>query len=658
MIRSALLLVFVLLTGSISQILAQVTPDSLQSDSVTVAISEPDSTNVPEISEPEREVPKGPEKIIPWQQFKSAGAGEVADDSLLRWQIWPNWGDYYAYRKDVISFRQGTIGRFDAFQISGYNPYEQTLNLEGIDLSNPITGLVNYNYVPHHKIGSLHDQKSSGYHADVELKKYYILEPVSYMNYDEAKYNYRNLEFMVTQNLTERINIELSFWDRRDGDNYPRNEVLGNQILARAYHYLNQNVQLRTIYLRNQFELDESFGYQVTNPLAFSFDRFVSSPKVSGASSETSRRDWLTGIYFRPDSNSVENTGFEITLTKNEFDLPSASRDTLEWDLRNYSGKAFRVIGSDLFSLKLDVQGSYHTFKKNRNINKEDWSDIQVGGEIESKLDQNLQVFGKGRFLQRSDGFTDTEIGGGAKLKINSIDVLVSGTFFSRMPSIQELYWSGKNFTSNSNLRNEEGISVYTEVTMGLGDLIQIGASGRIKQSNNDAFLGNDSTFVNSGDISLISGTVYGSFENHLFEVESSATIDAFNEVSPQNSGTPLDYDEQKLWIRNNAFIKGYAFDRATYVKLGVRTTLSPLSYGSKFYNTELQYWQANSAEVDIPAFFRLDAELSARVRAMMIVMRWENALDGVGQLGYFEAASFPMSGRRFIVGIRAKFRN
>jgi len=59
-----------------------------------------------------------------------------------------------------------------------------------------------------------------------------------------------------------------------------------------------------------------------------------------------------------------------------------------------------------------------------------------------------------------------------------------------------------------------------------------------------------------------------------------------------------------------------------------------------------------------VPAFFRLDAELSARVRAIMVVIRWENALDGLGQAGYFETASFPMPPRRLIVGIRAQFRN
>ena len=97
---------------------------------------------------------------------------------------------------------------------------------------------------------------------------------------------------------------------------------------------------------------------------------------------------------------------------------------------------------------------------------------------------------------------------------------------------------------------------------------------------------------------------------------------------------------------------------------MGIKTLTSPFNYQSKFYNTELAYWQSNSLSFDgsrqdfIPAFFRLDAELSARVRAIMVVLRYENALDGVGQAGYFEASAYPMPPRRLVVGIRAQFRN
>ncbi len=662
MIRAILIIGFIVLIGFQNSIQAQVRPDSVAIDSVAIDFVQVDSVLKSSIKsrpslKPVVEV-KQPEQIVPWQQFRSFGMKSITNDSLLRWQIWPNWGEFYAYQKDVISFRQGTTGRFDAFQISGFNPYEQSLSLEGIDLSNPITGLVNYNYIPHHKIESVYEQKSDRYNSEIELKKYYIVEPISFLNYDEAKYNYRNLEFMVSQNLSERTNIELSFWDRRDGDNYPRNDVIGNQMIAKGYHYLNQNVQIRSIYLRNQFTNQESFGYIVTDPQTFIFDRFSSSANVRSAESETSRRDWITGIYHRVDSSSVEDAGLEITLTKNEFDLPFTA-DTLNWDLRNYSANAFKIIQRDAFSLKLEAGIGTHSFKENENISKSGWSDFNLSSEILINATPNLDLIGRGSLIQRSDGFTGTEIGAAVNMLLGEkIQLTIDGALFTRMPSIQELYWSSANFNGNPTLENETGISLFGGLDVSIGSFISIGASGRVKQSKNDALLSSDSTFVNIGKVSSLSGTVFGNFENHRFEFESSATVDAFGDINTANSVSPIDYNEQKIWIRNNAFIKGYAFDRAAFVKLGVRTTFSPFQYGSKFFNTELQYWQANSSEIDIPAFFRLDAEISARVRSIMVVMRWENALDGVGQLGYFEAATFPMPARRFIVGIRAQFRN
>lgn len=640
-----------------NQLKAQAIPDSVRIDTVKIDSTVTDST-LSNLVEPEPNKPKSPEEIAPWRQSITQSMNFVTDDSLLRWQIWPNWGDFYAYRKEVLSFRQGTIGRIDAFQISGFNPYEQSVDLEGIDLSNPITGLVNYNYVPHHKIGNMYERKSSIYESDIELKKYYILKPISYLNYDEAKFNYRNLEFMVSQNFSERTNLELSFWDRRDGDNYPSNEVLGNQIVGRLYHYLNQNTQIRSIYLRNQFELEEPFGYQVNDPLAFSFDEFASSPNTSSADSKNSRRDFITGIYFRKDSLSQEHVGLEVSLQKNELNLTS-SFDTLNWDLRTQKINAFKILGTRNLSLKLEGSGTFSNFKSKRNISKSNWNIFSVNSELDAKLTTNFQLSAVANISQRSDGYSDSELGGGVKLNVlERLAILINTTLFSRMPSIQELYWSGVNYSGNSELENETGISIYTEIETEIREGLTFGISTRIKQSKKDALLGNDSTFINSGDISVISGTIFGAFQNHRFELESSATMDAFNDVNPQSSASPLSYNEQKLWIRNNAFIKGYAFDRAAFVKLGLRTTLSPIIYGSKYFNTELQYWQPNSSEVDIPAFFRLDAELSARVRAIMVVMRWENALDGVGQLGYFEAATFPMPSRRLIVGIRAQFRN
>jgi hypothetical protein len=656
----------VFLFGMTLSLQAQVVPDSVATDSVAIDSVSFDSSRVdPSSSLADslrsmrrlQEVEK-PEPITVWERNSGAGFKTVTNDSLLRWQIWPNWGEYYAYRKDVVSFRQGTTGRVDAYQVSGYSPDEQSLSLNGLDLSNPLTGYVNYNYVPNHKVGELRERMGAGYESEVILKDFYILKPISYLNYEEAKYNFRNLEFMVAQNFNERTNLELSFWDRRDGDSYPRNEVVGSQIFGKLYHYLNQRVQIRAMYLRNQFQKDESFGYLVSDPLAFPFGRFGPSPRVSTAGSDELRRDLHGGFYFRPDSLSPENIGIEFSASKNEYNMEYSS-DSLDWDLRHYQASAFKSFDMTSFSLKAEGGVRYHRFKNDRVFDIGSWSSLFASGRMTLSPFDAIRVSGNIDLEARSDGFQSLEYGALAKLAVNEkAEMLVSGAVFSRAPEIQHLYWASELYKGNESLKNESGISLYGKMNIQFGDRVNGGVSARFKQIENDVFLDADSTFSNSSEYSTLSGTVFGEFSNHLFEIESSATIHALNNLGELPVGSVNDFSEGKLWIRNNAWVKGYAFDRAAYVKLGVRTLFSPLPYGSRFYNTGAQFWQSNSTQSQIPAFFRMDAELSARVRAIMVVIRWENALDGIGQAGYFESATFPMPARRLIVGIRAQFRN
>ena len=597
------------------------------------------------------------ENIRPWEIDYSSAETKITTDSLLRWQIWPNFGDFYAYRNDAIAYRQGTIGRQDAFDIAGYSPYEQSLRLEGIDLSNPITGLVNYNYVPHHKIGDIHESKYGGLYSDVRLKRYYIVKPISYLNYDEGKFNYRNLEFMVAQNFTERTNLEISFWDRRDGDNYPRNEVLGNQILFRGYHYLNNKVQIRSFFLRNTFELQESFGYLVNDASTFPFDRYTSIPVAgSNAKSDNTRRDFITGIYHRADSTKPEDAGLEISFSKNKYNMPF-SGDTVKWDISGTQSRAFKTFSLHPFSVTISGDWEHYDLKNNRSIAIENWNELGLMGEIEFIPASVIGFTGMVRFRNRSDGFEELELGGGVMVSPGrNLTLRASLSAFSKMPTIQALYWRAVSFNGNEELKDEDGISVFGEVTSKFGPLT-LGASARMKQSVNQTFIYPDSTFTSGGDVSLVSGSVFGKFENHRFEIESSASMHSLNSEEPTSFIRAVNNDDFKLWVRSSAFVKGYAFNRATFLKVGLRTLTSPIPYSTRYFDPEVQFWQPNSLQ-EVHAFFRMDAELSARVRAIMVVLRMENALDGIGQAGYFETSTYPMPGRRLIVGIRAQFRN
>lgn len=632
--------------------------DSVATDSSSVQLADSVVTSPRDTLKKPEKKKQEPGQISPWKEQAGIGTTQITNDSLLRWQILPNWGDYYAYRKDVISFRQGTIGRVDAFDIGGYTPIEQTVEMEGLVLNHPLTGLPDYNLVPHRKIKKVYEAYQGHLETKIQLRDFYVVKPISYLNYDEAGGDYRNLEFLVSQNFSEATNLEISYWDRKGGGYYPNNGVSGSQAFARVYHHLNDKFLLRAMYLRNQMDRNESFGYVVGDPLAFTFDEFTSIPNKASANSKSTRWDLVTGIYQRADSSSSEIGGLEFSITKNKRDLFFAP-DTLNHHLRSLNGRAFRFFEMGKFRINADLRFSHHSALENTPVSVSSWVDLKGEAKVKYQFLPKASIFAGAIYHQRGgDGFGSEIFAGLTTSLFDRISFNTTAALYDRIPSIQSLYWNQGNYEGNSGLLNESGMSITGKLTLDVSKKIKLGGSGRIKFGENATFITPDSSFANSGSFTGISASAFGRFENHRFEFETSGVLRQNRYDQPDTPLAALNHLDYMVWIRNSGFIKGYVFDRAAYLKLGVKTLVSPFYYSSRTYNTELDYWQGNSQYQQIPSFFRLDAELSARVRGIMVVMRWENALDGLGQAGYFEAAGFPMPPRRLIVGIRAQFRN
>ncbi len=636
--------------------------DSTKTDSVQVTDQIRNAKNDSVLTSQKEEVVV---KIVsPWKNEEQIFSNAITNDSLLRWSIYPNWGDFYAYQNNVISYRQGTIGRIDAFNISGYDQYEQKLWLDDVLLNDPVTGLINYNYVPHHKIGTLRETYRSSLNSYINIRDYYVNEPVSYLNFDEASNGYRNLEFFVAQNTAPGTNIELSYWDRRDGGFYPNNNAEGSQIMGRIYHHLGDKYQIQGLILRNEFNKNESGGYIVNDPSTFGFGEFTSSPRSSIGSSEILRNDIKAGIYERADTLKPETAGLIFSRARTE-NLIRINSDTLKWEFVTHRAKLFKKIEKGLISIKGDFTADYSSRKSGSAIERNNWATLDGKLTSELKTSEQFKFFGEGSFISRNTKDFGSSFSAGIQLgNTSGVNLKVIGSTESKIPTIQSLYWQSKSYTGNSSLENEQSNSVYGELKLPIGSFWELGATGRIQNRKNPVFLNSDSTFSNAISQGLLFSSGYVRFESSRFEIESSAAFEHTLDQNFEANEVNLNTRDTKLWIRNSLFYKNYAFNRAAFLKMGIRTLLSPFAYESQFYNTELNYWQANSLTSDqsqpafVPAFFRLDAELSARVRAIMVVIRWENALDGLGQAGYFEASSFPMPPRRLIVGIRAQFRN
>lgn len=113
---------------------------------------------------------------------------------------------------------------------------------------------------------------------------------------------------------------------------------------------------------------------------------------------------------------------------------------------------------------------------------------------------------------------------------------------------------------------------------------------------------------------------------------------------------------EQRIHV--GGYLKGYAFNRAAYLKGGAVFYASINESLSKSYMPEFGLWIHGRDFGAIPDHHRLDLEFAARVRSMILTGRVENALDGWTQKGYFQTLPYPMPGRRFRLGLIVHFRD
>lgn len=637
-------------------------PEKVKTDSLTVSgadsllAAEPDTLRQDSVKTLQREE-KVIKRVQPWQPEQFLQAETVAADSLLRWEYLPQWGSFYAYRRDAVAYRLGTAGRNDAFTINGYGSGEQSLYFGDIKLDNPVTGFANYNLVPANKIQKVTEQYSSRLTSHIEPTNYYITSPVSYLNYDEGGEGFRNLEFMVSQNTAPGTNIELSYTDSREKGTFERSEVEGSRIYAKMYHHLGSRYQFRAAMLRTQFSNEEPFGYQITDMNLYDFDPYATSAVSSSGVSKMTRNDLTAGIFERADTLGAETGGFLISRTADSYNLKS-SADTVFWDVREYRSALYKTLQYNNLILKGKAGGYISGLRDSSSVEKAGWAGFTAAADAGFVPGEGFSVTAGAALAGRNDGFYGHSLSAGLSFSSKILRVALTAAAEDKMPEIQTLYWKSNDYTGNPGLTNAQSFTFYGTMKVNLGKFWQAGGSIRYKNIRNGILLTSGNTFANGEAAALLNSTVFGRIETPRFELESSVNTEyALSQQLPPGTEL-LNIRDTKIWLRNSAFLKGYVFDRAAFVKGGLRTVFSPVSYQSQYYNTALNFWQYSQAGAEIPAFFRMDAELSARVRGIMVLIRWENILDDVGQAGYFETASYPMWPRRLLVGIRAKFRN
>jgi hypothetical protein len=616
-------------------------PDTLESDSVKVIL-----------------------KVRRWEFHAPLQSETAATDSSLRWQLWPDWT--YKRNRDpgVISYRLGTIGRTNALQIDAHEPKYQQLYWENIRMNDPVSGIVNWSYMPRHRLENIYENDLGTTHRTTfRLKEYYLNEPLTRLIYDESSFNTRNLEFVVSQNFSQRTNAEIGYWDRRDGGEYDNSDVVGRQIYARLSHQLDDRQALKLKFLNNNYDNGLPFGYQIpgTDPRTFSFDRFIASAVESEG--QENRGSTVLGLnYYRRPANTTQSAStLHAGLFMNSANREASySADTTSYAVRRLGANVRKWLQAGPVALEGAASFEYAINRGDPGSSLETGNWGLIDSEAKAVLEPlpQLQLNARANYRMRTDSYSDFSFGAGAEIPLGRrLDLSAAFSSGTRMPTPQQLYWQSNEYLGNTQLKNEHIQSTNAALEFAPFSGSSIGIKGNLRQIEDGIRIGPDSTFANTNSYSSLSTAAYFNYNSTLFEFSGSATLQQFGSYL-KSRAQPLPVDEtERIWFKGGAYVKGYLFDRATYVKIGLSGMITPQAYFPARYYPSLDFWQSSDRDF-VPSFNRLDVDLSARIRSILVLLRYENVLDDVSQRGYFETSGYPMTQRRFIFGFRVLLRN
>lgn len=623
----------------------------------------PDTLNRAELRW-EAPITEAPQRVRPdtvhiWR-YSISERYEVAEtDSTLRWVNMLNMADRFYQERGAITYRMGTVGRMDGIELHVFETRHMNLEMEGLQLNDPLTGAVNWNRLPFHKIADMTQRDYGGtYRAKTRLRDHYLTQPRTYLNFDESKHNYRSLEFAYTQNFRNTTNLELSFWDRRDGGGYNRQEVVGRQVVARLYHQLNEKWLLKAAYIDNSMDRQEPFGYSVSNPALFAFNRFSESALQGNASSEQSSKDIYIQAHYRDSTRSHVSSKVGLHYQIDQWFLTS-NVDSVSTDFQRielFARQEVSVLGTELSAT---ARAFVLNERAKENLSETNWFGTEFELGISRPLHRSIQLQGDAGLSTLSSTDLAGELTGRVLFEPSDRFRLSLFTgLLSSAPDIQSMYWQSNLYTGNDLLINEESFFSGASLQFPITALFDLGLRADYRTTEHAVYLNGDGDFEAIDPYDLLSGTVWLEHDSRRFEGEISGTYKSYLTTSQHPVNQMLEDGGDRIWIKGNIYWKNSVFDNATFVKAGLSGVYSPNPFRTAEFITPLNRWQHGTNEFENPSYYRVDLDVSARVRWFMVLLKWENIFDRVQQLGYFESVGYPMPERRFRFGMRVLFTN
>jgi hypothetical protein len=600
----------------------------------------------------------------------------VLTDSTLRWSQWLEWSDKLSRQPGVISYRTGGFNRSDYHYIYGHGLRSQRVYLEGMSLQNPVTGQ------PHHAHLSLERLARATmypvgltHRTDFELLRYYSRRPLTRVFYEQSAFDLRSTEGQISHMLSRRQGIEFLYHGRNHAGEYRRSATDAREISARTFYHISQRYMAQVMLLYNGIQLQEPDGYAISDPNTFTFNRFAAAPRQPNARSSVRNSQFQVALMRRAPSRADSTGEFHasrqadsrIVLHIDRYRrFYYANTDSSWLRYRSFNLNARHHQHSGPFEMQYELRtGVYLNLDENKSaLDISRWSDAEAevrGRFLPAKLTRR-QFAGKlaipfdALITRRSDGFTGWEAGLGGDLDVvRWLRIYASVHAGEQIPTIQQLYWKG-DLTGTASLETVYMQRLLAGITLRPRSTLLIDANAWVQQQDNMTALRTDSVFTRLSDVGHWGAVVVARYETPRWDIQTSGTLMQYRSKTAEFQAELLAGSGLRFWNRSSVHWKGYMFSEAAFVRMGVYALFSPNAYRPARYLPVADYWDAALPESAVPGFARVDLDLSARVRALMFLLRWENVTQGSISYGYFESTRYPMPSRRLRFGLRVYF--
>ncbi len=593
----------------------------------------------------------------------------VTTDSLSRWELWSDQGEWVSRQPGVISSQLGGQGRNDGFVIRAHEPRHQRLLRDGIPLNERIFGSANRKRLPHYsRIATVHENTLPiRYQSEFQTIRYHVSRPLTFINYEQTTFDYRSTEGFLARNITPSTNISMAYWGKNEGESYRNRTMGGRNAEVTLYHFLNDSWMVEGGFSYNGIQLGEPENYRPYDMFNFLFNRFEAVPDEPQGRSSVRNSLFRVTAYHRTDQDRPASTRISLYHDRyRRFHYDSIDSSSVRTLTTGAAGRKHLALGPIAFQGDLYSEWSVIDQDRFNTMDITSWVYTEARGTLSLPLPNRSRLYGWLQSGWRTDGHADAEIGTGIDWRlIRGLSVYGSYAFGEQMPRPGHLYRINATITGNSGLGNE---TIHRGVAGIRLDTRRWTAGAELHASHhrNPILIGIDSVFVQPDPHLAAGATAWLGYDGNRLEFSISNTFLQYFSDSTVPESQLLDRSGQRIWTRASVYYKNYIYNQAAFLKAGFYVQASPTLYRSQQYNPAMDYWDSNSWHPSpdviegqpLPEFVRMDFDVTARVRNAIFLFRVENALDNWLIPGYFETAWQPMPPNRLRFGIRWVLRN